>query len=103
MIKINKILFIFLVLLALLDLITTYLGLNFGAIESNPIALYLRNKNAYLPLKIGSILIMAIGLQASFKVNIKPINTTYFLLLLLDCGILLSAVVNNTIVMKGVI
>ena len=103
MIKINKILFIFLALFTLLDLITTYFGLNLGAIESNPISLRLMNKNAYLPLKIGSILIIAIGLQASFKVNIKPINTTYFLLLLLDCGILLSAVVNNTIIMKGVI
>lgn len=103
MIKLNKILFIFLALFTLLDLITTYFGLNFGAIESNPISLHLMNKNAYLPLKIGSILIIAIGLQASFKINIKSINTTYFLLLLLDCGILLSTVVNNTIVMKGVI
>ena len=98
-----KKLYLILCFLVLFDIISTYLSLNLGASEGSLISIYLLNKNAFLPIKIASILILGIGIKACLILKKKAFNVTYLLLLFFNCGILASAVVNNIIVLKGVI
>lgn len=81
-----------LTIFALLDVLTTYVGLSNGAYELNPIALYIWHKIGVMGLIMGKLIL--IGLISSF-VRITPQEPLYIRFVWFAVGVQIVAVAIN--------
>lgn len=82
---------IFITLLIILDIITTYLNVNY---EANPISVFLINNHLFVPIKLVLLSIILLGIKYAYKTRFKKL---FNVILNVTIFFFIFVVINNVI------